>query len=187
MSNPIVTITLENGEVMTGELYPDKAPNTVNNFIALANSGYYDGLTFRENSSVHASPVALSTATHFRPSFVRKRPQGVRCSMTCPRTPELTRWILSFFSIRITSNSCVPALTHQIVCGWFPVRDYDLHVLITQEVALTDVLAAVTDTRITEPLERGPVMCFFMFSTHGSLPWGQRRTPCGTYPGISQG
>ena len=46
MSNPIVTITLENGEVMTVELYPDKAPNTVNNFIALANSGYYDGLTF---------------------------------------------------------------------------------------------------------------------------------------------
>ena len=33
MSNPIVTITLENGEVMAGELYPDKAPNTVNNFI----------------------------------------------------------------------------------------------------------------------------------------------------------
>ena len=46
MSNPIVTITLENGKVMTGELYPEKAPNTVNNFIALANSGYYDGLTF---------------------------------------------------------------------------------------------------------------------------------------------
>ena len=46
MSNPIVTITLENGQIMTGELYPEKAPNTVNNFIALANSGYYDGLTF---------------------------------------------------------------------------------------------------------------------------------------------
>ena len=46
MSNPIVTITLENGKVMTGELYPEKAPNTVNNFIALANSGYYDGLIF---------------------------------------------------------------------------------------------------------------------------------------------
>ena len=41
MSNPIVTITLENNEIMTGELYPDKAPNTVNNFICLANSGYY--------------------------------------------------------------------------------------------------------------------------------------------------
>lgn len=46
MSHPVVTITLENGEVMTGELYPEKAPNTVNNFIALANGGYYDGLTF---------------------------------------------------------------------------------------------------------------------------------------------
>ena len=46
MSNPIVTIELENGQVMKGELYPEKAPNTVNNFIALANSEYYDGLIF---------------------------------------------------------------------------------------------------------------------------------------------
>ena len=46
MSNPIVTIELENGKVMKGELYPEKAPNTVNNFIALANSEYYDGLIF---------------------------------------------------------------------------------------------------------------------------------------------
>ena len=46
MSNPIVTIELENGQVMKGELYPEKAPNTVNNFISLANSEYYDGLIF---------------------------------------------------------------------------------------------------------------------------------------------
>ena len=46
MSNPIVTIELESGAVMKGELYPEKAPNTVNNFIALANSEYYDGLIF---------------------------------------------------------------------------------------------------------------------------------------------
>lgn len=46
MSHPIVTIELENGQVMTGELYPEKAPNTVNNFISLANKGFYDGLTF---------------------------------------------------------------------------------------------------------------------------------------------
>ena len=43
---PIVTITMENGAAMTGELYPDKAPNTVANFISLANSGFYDGLIF---------------------------------------------------------------------------------------------------------------------------------------------
>ena len=46
MSNPIVTITMEDGRVMRGELYPEKAPNTVNNFISLANQGYYDGLIF---------------------------------------------------------------------------------------------------------------------------------------------
>ena len=46
MSNPIVTIEMESGAVMTGELYPELAPNTVNNFIELANSGFYDGLIF---------------------------------------------------------------------------------------------------------------------------------------------
>jgi len=46
MSNPIVTITMEDGRVMTGELYPEKAPNTVNNFISLANKGFYDGRIF---------------------------------------------------------------------------------------------------------------------------------------------
>ena len=46
MSNPIVTIELNNGQVMKGELYPEKAPNTVNNFISLANKGFYDGLIF---------------------------------------------------------------------------------------------------------------------------------------------
>ena len=46
MSNPIVTIEMENGGVIKAELYPEIAPNTVNNFISLANSGYYDGLTF---------------------------------------------------------------------------------------------------------------------------------------------
>ena len=46
MSNPIATITMADGRVMTAELYPDKAPNTVNNFISLANKGFYDGLIF---------------------------------------------------------------------------------------------------------------------------------------------
>ena len=46
MSNPIATILMEDGKKMIAELYPDKAPNTVNNFISLANKGFYDGLTF---------------------------------------------------------------------------------------------------------------------------------------------
>ena len=46
MSNPIVTIEMENGGVIKAELYPDIAPESVGNFIALANSGFYDGLIF---------------------------------------------------------------------------------------------------------------------------------------------
>ena len=46
MANPIVTITMENGDVMKAELYPEVAPNTVNNFISLVNKGFYDGLIF---------------------------------------------------------------------------------------------------------------------------------------------
>ena len=44
--NPIVTITMENGDVMKAELYPEIAPNTVNNFISLINQKYYDGIIF---------------------------------------------------------------------------------------------------------------------------------------------
>ena len=46
MSNPIVTIEMEDGGVMKAELYPEIAPNTVNNFISLVQSGFYDGLIF---------------------------------------------------------------------------------------------------------------------------------------------
>lgn len=46
MSNPVFTIEMENSDVIKGELYPEIAPNTVNNFISLANKGYYNGLTF---------------------------------------------------------------------------------------------------------------------------------------------
>lgn len=46
MKNPIVTITMEDGGVIKAELYPDVAPNTVNNFIDLINRGFYDGVIF---------------------------------------------------------------------------------------------------------------------------------------------
>ena len=46
MKNPIITITMENGGVIKAELYPEVAPNTVNNFVDLVNRGFYDGLIF---------------------------------------------------------------------------------------------------------------------------------------------
>lgn len=46
MQNPIVTIEMEDGKIIKAELYPDKAPNTVNNFIDLVKSGFYNGIIF---------------------------------------------------------------------------------------------------------------------------------------------
>lgn len=45
-NNPVATIEMENGDIMKLELYPDIAPNTVRNFISLANKAFYDGLVF---------------------------------------------------------------------------------------------------------------------------------------------
>jgi len=46
MEKPIVTIEMENGDVIKAELYPEIAPNTVNNFISLIQKGFYNGLIF---------------------------------------------------------------------------------------------------------------------------------------------
>ena len=46
MANPIVTFEMENGDIMKAELYPEIAPNAVNNFISLVQNGFYDGLIF---------------------------------------------------------------------------------------------------------------------------------------------
>ena len=46
MSNPIVTFEMENGKTFKAELYPDKAPNTVNNFLSLVKKGFYNGIIF---------------------------------------------------------------------------------------------------------------------------------------------
>lgn len=44
--NPVVTIEMENGDIIKAELYPEIAPNTVNNFISLVKKGFYNGLNF---------------------------------------------------------------------------------------------------------------------------------------------
>lgn len=46
MKNPIIKIEMENGDVIKAELYPEVAPNTVNNFLSLVRKGFYDGLIF---------------------------------------------------------------------------------------------------------------------------------------------
>ena len=44
--NPVVTFEMENGDIMKAELYPEVAPNTVNNFVSLVKKGFYDGVIF---------------------------------------------------------------------------------------------------------------------------------------------
>lgn len=46
MKNPVITIEMEDGGLMKAELYPEIAPNTVNNFLSLAGKGFYNGLIF---------------------------------------------------------------------------------------------------------------------------------------------
>ncbi len=46
MKNPIITFEMTNGKTFKAELYPEKAPNTVNNFLSLVQKGFYDGLIF---------------------------------------------------------------------------------------------------------------------------------------------
>ncbi len=46
MQNPVITIEMMSGEIVKAELYPEVAPNTVNNFLSLVNKGYYNGLIF---------------------------------------------------------------------------------------------------------------------------------------------
>lgn len=46
MANPVVTFLMDDGAIMKAELYPEIAPNTVNNFISLVKKGFYNGLTF---------------------------------------------------------------------------------------------------------------------------------------------
>lgn len=46
MENPVITIEMNNGDIMKAELYPQTAPNTVKNFVSLVQKGFYDGLIF---------------------------------------------------------------------------------------------------------------------------------------------
>ena len=66
MQNPIVTIEMENAKIIKAELYPEIAPNTVNNFISLVKNGFYDGLIFHRNFGVYDTGRLSFGAGHGR-------------------------------------------------------------------------------------------------------------------------
>ena len=69
MANPIVTITMENGDVMKAELYPDVAPITVENFVNLVKDGFYDGLTFHRVINGFYDPGWMPIRNRYRWSW----------------------------------------------------------------------------------------------------------------------
>lgn len=72
--NPIVTFEMENGGKMVAELYPEVAPNTVNNFINLVQSGFYNGLIFHRVIPGFMIQAAAPMATgHGRPRLFHPR------------------------------------------------------------------------------------------------------------------
>lgn len=103
MSNPIVTIEMENGGIIRAELYPEVAPNTVRNFVSLASKGFYDGTIFhrvipgfmiqggdpdgtgmaaRATRSAASSPTTASRTTCCTPGGV------LSMARTADRTPQ---------------------------------------------------------------------------------------------------
>ena len=86
MSNPIVTIEMENGDVMKAELYPEVAPNTVNNFISLVNKGFYDGVIFHrvisgfmiQGGDPTPPEASSSSCTRIRPTSTGSMPLSAR-------------------------------------------------------------------------------------------------------------
>ena len=83
MANPIVTFEMQDGGKIVAELYPDIAPQSVYNFIALANAGYYDGLIFHrvipgfmiQGGSPWTAPAASSlSCTRTRPIWMGSTP-----------------------------------------------------------------------------------------------------------------
>ena len=75
MSNPIVTFEMENGKVFKAELYPEVAPNTVNNFLSLVRKGFYDGVIFHRVIPGFSMRRSAKSSREWT-LWMRSRPRG---------------------------------------------------------------------------------------------------------------
>ena len=114
MSNPIVTITMENGDVMKAELYPEIAPNTVNNFISLVKKGFYDGLIFHRQAQAPADRTIAS-----RVSFPRT---DLRTTSLTPQAFSPWHVPCSRTAQEASSSSCTK-----------PLRTWTAHTLLSEK------------------------------------------------------
>lgn len=101
--NPLVTMVLENGDTVKIELYPDIAPNTVNNFISLIRKGFYDGLVFHRviASFMIQGGCPLGNGTG-NPGYSIK---GEFSSNGCPNSLSHQKGVLSMARTRIPDSA----------------------------------------------------------------------------------
>ena len=104
MTNPIVTIEMENGKKMTVELYPDVAPNTVKNFVSLCNKGFYNGTIFHrviQGFMIQGggfTPELEQKSTHEPiPNEAANGLKNLKYTIAMARTPEIHSATAQFF------------------------------------------------------------------------------------------
>ena len=109
MKNPVVTIEMENGDIMKAELYPEIAPNTVNNFISLIKKGFYDGLIFHR---VIKGFMIQADARMEMVWAVQGIPSRVSSARMVLRTISSTPRAFSLWRVRWTELRRFPVLHH---------------------------------------------------------------------------
>ena len=110
MSNPIVTITMENGDVMKAELYPEIAPNTVNNFISLVKKGFYNGLIFHRCIYGFMILLAQAPAARITASRVSSPRTDLRTTSHTPQAFSPWHVPCSRTAQEASSSSCTKLL-----------------------------------------------------------------------------
>ena len=86
--NPVITIEMTNGDIIKAELYPDVAPNTVNNFLSLVNKGFYNGLIFHRVIKGFMIQADARTQRNGRPGYCIKASSPTTASRTIWRIPR---------------------------------------------------------------------------------------------------
>ena len=88
--NPVFTIVMSDGREMKGELYPEAAPQSVGNFVALANSGFYDGLIFHR-----VIPGFMIQGGDPKGMGYGGPGYCIKGEFAAPGTGRISRWLLS--------------------------------------------------------------------------------------------
>ena len=101
MANPIVTFTMENGDVMKAELYPEIAPTSVNNFVNLVQKGFYDGLIFHRVIAGFMIQGGDPEGTGMGGDLILQAHSSLSCTRTLHILTEITLLLVSLSRVKM--------------------------------------------------------------------------------------